>query len=341
MKKLLLSLAFLPLLLIAAPPAFATSFSDTFTDLDGTTLHDHNSIWECDNNRNNSAIIQNNKAVGIGDTVNCVSNAFDNGSASIVADFAGQSSQYSAAIIIRHSDANNYYQCNANSGDGYVIFKMFQGNFSVLQNNSGFFGAGEHVIACHASGSTITLTVDGVQRAQVTDSDIPSGRAGIQIGTGILSLDDYSSAEANLCSYSINNITNNTINVTVILPSLAYIRADSLNTNLLQWQGIYNHLTINGNFIGPGFDWIAVNDLISSPQTLDFATTTTNTIVSNDFTIKASDSLDGSNLTTCTLNNSSTTPTNKDQCKKDGWKNFTNPTFKNQGACVNFVEKQK
>lgn len=31
-------------------------------------------------------------------------------------------------------------------------------------------------------------------------------------------------------------------------------------------------------------------------------------------------------------------PTNKDQCKNDGWKNF--PQFKNQGQCVSFVERQ-
>ena len=30
-------------------------------------------------------------------------------------------------------------------------------------------------------------------------------------------------------------------------------------------------------------------------------------------------------------------PTNKDQCKKDGWKTFNNPTFKNQGDCVSYV----
>ena len=30
-------------------------------------------------------------------------------------------------------------------------------------------------------------------------------------------------------------------------------------------------------------------------------------------------------------------PTNKDQCKKNGWKSFNNPTFKNQGDCVSFV----
>jgi hypothetical protein len=30
-------------------------------------------------------------------------------------------------------------------------------------------------------------------------------------------------------------------------------------------------------------------------------------------------------------------PTTKDQCKKDGWKSFNNPTFKNQGDCVSYV----
>ncbi len=34
-------------------------------------------------------------------------------------------------------------------------------------------------------------------------------------------------------------------------------------------------------------------------------------------------------------------PTNKDQCKKDGWKTFNNPTFSNQGQCVKFVENHE
>ena len=32
-------------------------------------------------------------------------------------------------------------------------------------------------------------------------------------------------------------------------------------------------------------------------------------------------------------------PTNKDQCKKDGWKAFNNPSFKNQGDCVSSVRR--
>lgn len=31
------------------------------------------------------------------------------------------------------------------------------------------------------------------------------------------------------------------------------------------------------------------------------------------------------------------TPTDKDQCKSNGWKTFTNPTFKNQGQCVSYT----
>ena len=34
-------------------------------------------------------------------------------------------------------------------------------------------------------------------------------------------------------------------------------------------------------------------------------------------------------------------PTNKDECKKDGWQTFINPAFKNQGECVSFVEKNE
>lgn len=34
-------------------------------------------------------------------------------------------------------------------------------------------------------------------------------------------------------------------------------------------------------------------------------------------------------------------PTDKDQCKEGGWRKFTNPSFKNQGECVSFVERRK
>ncbi len=34
-------------------------------------------------------------------------------------------------------------------------------------------------------------------------------------------------------------------------------------------------------------------------------------------------------------------PTSKDQCKKDGWKVYNNPSFKNQGQCEKYVEHHK
>jgi hypothetical protein len=34
-------------------------------------------------------------------------------------------------------------------------------------------------------------------------------------------------------------------------------------------------------------------------------------------------------------------PTHKSQCKNGGWKSFTNPTFKNQGKCIKYVEKHQ
>ena len=33
-------------------------------------------------------------------------------------------------------------------------------------------------------------------------------------------------------------------------------------------------------------------------------------------------------------------PTTTAQCMNGGWRNFTNPTFKNQGDCVSFVASQ-
>ena len=34
-------------------------------------------------------------------------------------------------------------------------------------------------------------------------------------------------------------------------------------------------------------------------------------------------------------------PTDMNQCKKDGWKTFNNPVFKNQGDCVSYVQSNK
>jgi YVTN family beta-propeller protein len=50
----------------------------------------------------------------------------------------------------------------------------------------------------------------------------------------------------------------------------------------------------------------------------------------------------GGNQSSCqqTVTVVANTPTSKDQCKQGGWRTFTNPTFKNQGDCVSFVEHE-
>ncbi len=47
---------------------------------------------------------------------------------------------------------------------------------------------------------------------------------------------------------------------------------------------------------------------------------------------------DNLNYLTSSIPTTSTSPTTKDQCKKDGWKSFNDPIFKNQGACVSWFE---
>jgi hypothetical protein len=74
--------------------------------------------------------------------------------------------------------------------------------------------------------------------------------------------------------------------------------------------------TPNGNFHDEGTSTVTVN------VRLDLDTTT----LTESF---------ASSLTAPVL----ITPTTKDQCKNNGWKNF--PQFKNQGQCVSFVESKR
>ena len=65
----------------------------------------------------------------------------------------------------------------------------------------------------------------------------------------------------------------------------------------------------------------------------------TGTITAIDVLIDVQGAADISNITVNGVLQvpAPTGPTSKDQCKKGGWKTFTNPSFKNQGDCVSFV----
>lgn len=62
--------------------------------------------------------------------------------------------------------------------------------------------------------------------------------------------------------------------------------------------------------------------------------TCTNPAPANDGDDCAGDSSQSCNTEACLVG----PPTNKDQCKKDGWRTFINPSFKNQGQCVSYVQ---
>ena len=82
---------------------------------------------------------------------------------------------------------------------------------------------------------------------------------------------------------------------------------------------------------GGAFVWAA-----SSATTVNVFSTATNTLVTTiptggfpqDIAFVTGSSSGGSG------------PTNVSQCKKGGWMNYTNPSFKNQGQCVSYVNHQ-
>lgn len=77
--------------------------------------------------------------------------------------------------------------------------------------------------------------------------------------------------------------------------------------------------------------------LVSSTGDLSGTPTTAGT-----YSIKLSGiGFDGNEATGTTMLVVKNVYKNKDDCKKDGWKNFTNPKFKNQGDCVSKFESDE
>lgn len=70
---------------------------------------------------------------------------------------------------------------------------------------------------------------------------------------------------------------------------------------------------------------------------LAFGTYSDCTITVVDSLGNVSDPLLVSSFTITQITQPSTEPTDKEQCKNNGWREFVNPSFKNQGDCVSFV----
>ena len=98
-----------------------------------------------------------------------------------------------------------------------------------------------------------------------------------------------------------------------------------------------------------GMFFLGCNNVVPNGTTYSFTAADgqpspiTGTITGISILIDVQGTADISNIrsTAATRSPSSARRRSKDQCKKGGWKNFNNPSFKNQGQCVSYVEHHK
>jgi hypothetical protein len=116
-----------------------------------------------------------------------------------------------------------------------------------------------------------------------------------------------------------------------------YNDGDNANDDIVQWalrsSCNDNTTTVAGNVDG-----------FNTPYTWDGATfgatVDTSTLTAGDycFVFNPKDDAGQNDVRlTRTFTVDANAPYNKDECKNDGWKDFTAPAFKNQGDCVSFI----
>jgi hypothetical protein len=92
-------------------------------------------------------------------------------------------------ILCRYKDEDNFYAFLISSDRYGGIMKVKDGQYNLLTGDTlGYYDAiktGDQIntIGAGCVGSTLTLTVNGVQLASVTDSDFTSGEVGVIAGT--------------------------------------------------------------------------------------------------------------------------------------------------------------
>jgi hypothetical protein len=101
-------------------------------------------------------------------------------------------------------------------------------------------------------------------------------------------------------------------------------------------------VSIDGNLVKTGTSWEDYYrfDTESNPTLASNSRTVDSLLFRESGAANSADSGNGflvDNLSLLSGPTPVTSPTNKDQCKDNGWKSFSNPTFKNQGDCVSFV----
>jgi hypothetical protein len=106
----------------------------------------------------------------------------------VAARFAsdGNNSAPEFGLLARYKDAGNYYTCYRRTGgtSALRIAKVVGGVEKVLRQVS-VPNPGKGVpfsLACQASGSTLTLTLNGVKKLTVSDSTFANGSVGLRMG---------------------------------------------------------------------------------------------------------------------------------------------------------------
>ncbi|HSA84429.1 MAG TPA: C39 family peptidase [Patescibacteria group bacterium] len=186
MKKLIFYLFSLTFFLINTPLSFASSFSDSFTNTNGTELPIHNSIWECFINPasiiNNSVLSQN------GDSYCFSNNLWTNGYAQITGEVLSANSHL--RVIVRNNNYPNQYICEV-TPSGANILK----GADHLASTQTITSIGVHTLKCEVTGNTIKAFLDGNQILQATNTSLSSGSAGFYLHPHNVIYDDWESVD--------------------------------------------------------------------------------------------------------------------------------------------------
>jgi hypothetical protein len=188
MKKVLLSFILLSLPFFAATPAFATTFSDSFTDTNATELSAHNNQWV---NVSGEAQIQSNELLAN----NQPAKYYWNGT------YTSQNYKVCTDIKFIQSATNNYYLQYIRTDSGYSTWyryyiqgngtdtydislgKSLSGSESILDTATiSASNDSVHTLCIGANDNNLSVMYDNSEVLSATDTTVTSGYAAIYQG---------------------------------------------------------------------------------------------------------------------------------------------------------------
>lgn len=196
MRKILILFFSFIVLSINIPLVSADSFSDSFTNTNGVTLPEHNSLWQCF--INSSSIFANHAKSDNNESYCFSNNTWSNGYAQITTFFPLGSTDTRIRVVVRNNTYPNDYICEA-TPSGINILK---GSQYLASNPNVKMSSGIHTLKCQTENTSLKAYFDGTQVLQVNDSSISTGNAGFQLlNDGLGSYyDDWISLDSDLNS---------------------------------------------------------------------------------------------------------------------------------------------